>query len=220
MDLWPGYAFTPDGKSLVFSNKGKISRLDVATGAVADIPFTAAGRAVRRRRASPGRRRSRPGPVKAKILRWPSQSADGRWIAFEAFGRVWLQELSGGKTVGAPRRLTKDDASLPHREYAPAFSADGTWIAYVSWSDAEGGHVWKAAAAPGVAPVRLTRSPGHYANPGVVAEGRPDRAAHAARASSSAAASPRRKSSSSSTSSTPASGDDHARHDRQARRAA
>ena len=32
MDLWPGYAFTPDGKSLVFSNHGKLARLDVATG--------------------------------------------------------------------------------------------------------------------------------------------------------------------------------------------
>ena len=50
------------------------------------------------------------GPVKAKILRWPSQSPDGRWIAFEAFGRVWLQEVSGGKASGAPRRLTHDDA--------------------------------------------------------------------------------------------------------------
>src|SRR5262249_3408735 len=41
LDLWPGYAFTPDGKSLVFSNKTKLARLDVASGKLSDIPFTA-----------------------------------------------------------------------------------------------------------------------------------------------------------------------------------
>jgi len=164
MDLWPGYAFTPDGKSLVFSNHGKLARLEVATGTLADIPFTAEVEQFAAPRVA-WQEKMDMGPVKAKILRWPSQSPDGRWIAFEAFGRVWLQEVSGGKAAGAPRRLTRDDASLPKREYAPTFSADGRSIAYVSWSDAEGGHVWKAEAAPGVSPVRMTKSPGHYANP-------------------------------------------------------
>src|SRR5262252_6344928 len=82
MDLWPNYAFTPDGKALVYSDKGKLTRLEVGNGA-------------------------------------------RRWIAFEAFGRVWLQEVAAGKAVGSPSRLTKDDAAMPHREYAPAFSDDG-----------------------------------------------------------------------------------------------
>ena len=164
MDLWPGYAFTPDGKSIVFSNKGKIARLDVASGALTDIPFTAEIVQFPAPRVA-WQEKMDMGPVKAKILRWPSQSPDGRWIAFEAFGRVWLQEIAAGKAVGSPRRLTKDDPSLPRREYAPAFSADGKWLAYVSWSDAEGGHVWRAAAIPGGMPVRLTKVHGHYANP-------------------------------------------------------
>jgi Tol biopolymer transport system component/imidazolonepropionase-like amidohydrolase len=164
LDLWPGYAFTPDGKSIVFSNKGKLARLDVATGALADIPFTAEVEQFAAPRVA-WQEKMDMGPVRAKILRWPSQSPDGRWIAFEAFGRVWLQQIAGGKAEGAPRRLTKDDASLPKREYAPTFSADGRSIAYVSWSDAEGGHVWKAPAAPNAVPVRLTKVAGHYANP-------------------------------------------------------
>jgi Tol biopolymer transport system component/imidazolonepropionase-like amidohydrolase len=164
MDLWPGYGFTPDGKSLVFSNKGKLTLLDVASGKLSPIPFTAEIEQFAAPRVT-WQEKVDMGPVQARILRWPSQSPDGRWIAFEAFGRIWLQELSGGKTSGAPRRLTKDDAALPRREYGPAFSADGRTLAYVSWSDAEGGHVWKAAASPDAAPVRLTKSPGHYANP-------------------------------------------------------
>ena len=35
----------------------------------------------------------------------------------------------------------------------------------MSWSDAAGGQVWKAPAAPGSSPVRLTRQAGHYINP-------------------------------------------------------
>ena len=42
MDLWPNYAFTPDGKSLVFSSKGKLHRLPWPSGATPQpIPFTA-----------------------------------------------------------------------------------------------------------------------------------------------------------------------------------
>ena len=44
MDLWPNYAFMPDGKSLVFCNKGKIRRLDLASWDARD-PLHRAGRA-------------------------------------------------------------------------------------------------------------------------------------------------------------------------------
>ena len=166
LDVWPGYAFTPDGGSLVFSNHGKIERLDFATLATADIPFTAhVEQALAPLVTAPAR--IDDGPVTAHILRWPRQSPDGRWFVFDAFGRIWLQAISDGRPDGAPRRLTADDPSRPSREYSPAFSPDGRWIAYVTWSDADGGHVWKAPAPgqPAAAPVRLTTAPGHYANP-------------------------------------------------------
>ena len=166
IDTWPGYAFTPDGKSVVFSNKGKLVRLDLASAKIADIPFTASvDQSVAPRVA--WQEKIPTGPFDAKLLRWPSQSPDGKWVAFDALGRVWLQEIAGGKTVGAPKRLTADAANMPHREYAPAFSPDGKWIAYVTWSDADGGAVWKAGLGPGAAktPQRLTKLAGHYTNP-------------------------------------------------------
>ena len=168
MDVWPNYAFTPDGKQLVFSNHGKLTRLEIASGKTSDIPFTVqVERSVAPRVA--WQERVGSGPVEARILRWPSQSPDGKWIAFDAFGRVWLQETSGGKAVGSPHRLTADSSALPGREYAPDFSPDGKWIAYVTWSDAEGGHLWKApvprSGRSAGTPVKLTQEAGHYANP-------------------------------------------------------
>lgn len=162
-DLWPNYAFTPDGKSLLFSNNGKIVRLDLETLQTTNIPFTAHVEQWVAPRVT-FEEHVESGPITAKLIRWPNQSPDGKWIAFDAFGRIWLQEISAGKAVGQPKRLTSDDASLPSREYSPDFSPDGQYIAYVTWSDAEGGHVWKAPLSGG-APVKLTKSPGHFANP-------------------------------------------------------
>jgi Tol biopolymer transport system component/imidazolonepropionase-like amidohydrolase len=163
MDVWPNYTFLPDGQHLVVPHRGALSKVSIATGAAQPIAF----RATVEQTFAPQvawQEKTETGPVQARILRWTTESPDGRWIAFDAFGRVWLQEVAAGKPVGQPRRLTSADASLPAREYAPAFSPDGQSIAYVTWSDAEGGHVWKAPAAGGT-PQRLTRGAGHYANP-------------------------------------------------------
>jgi Tol biopolymer transport system component/imidazolonepropionase-like amidohydrolase len=163
MDVWPNYAFLPDGQHLVVSHHGKLAKVALSTGVSREIAF----RATVEQSLAPQvawQDRVETGPVQARILRWTNESPDGRWVTFDAFGRVWLQEISGGKAVGQPRRLTTDDAAGPSREYAPAFSPDGRWLAYVTWTDVTGGHVWKAPLSGG-APQQLTRVPGHYANP-------------------------------------------------------
>lgn len=172
MDAWPNYAFTPDGKSLVFDNKGKIERIDIETGSTTEIAFQANVKQWAAPRVA-WQEKLETGPVHAKILRWASQSSDGRWIAFDAFGRIWLQEVADGKPAGSPVRLTTDEASLPKREYCPSFSPDGKWVAYVTWSDAEGGHIWKApipSEGAGI-PEKLTRTAGHFATPVWSAQG-------------------------------------------------
>ncbi len=164
MDLYPAYAFVPDGSAVIIWSKGHLIRVPVDGSAAQPIPFTAH---VEQSLAPVVNLQDRfpQGDVQARILRWPSQSPDGKWIAFDAFGRIWLQEVASGKAVGTPRRLTPDDTLAP-REYAPDFSPDGRSIAYITWSDADGGFVWKAPV-PGVtgAPEKLTPQSGHYANP-------------------------------------------------------
>ncbi len=163
MDGWPGYAFTPDGRAIVYSDHGKLARLELASRTRTEIPFTASVEQWLAPRVA-FQEKLPTGPIDARILRWPSQSPDGKWIAFDAFGRVWLQAIDGARAVGSPRRLTADSSGAPRREYAPAFSPDGRFVAYVTWTDAEGGAVWKAPVAAG-SPQRLTKAPAHYTNP-------------------------------------------------------
>jgi Tol biopolymer transport system component/imidazolonepropionase-like amidohydrolase len=153
-DILPGYSFTSDSRAVVFTGGGKIKRVDITTRDVSIIPFRARveqGVASRHRVAL----RIDDEPMSVRQLIGVQPSPDGRRLAFSAVGRLWITEIGG-----TPRRLT--DANV--REYQPAFSPDGQWIAYVTWTDSAGGNVWKVRV-DGGAPVQLTRQSGYYQSP-------------------------------------------------------
>jgi len=155
--ILPGYAWSPDGASLFLSQGGKLRRVEVATGRVETIPFTArVERTISERAYAP--RRIADGPFKARFLRWPTASPDGERIVFQAAGRLWLEEPS----EPAPRRLTPE--TFAPFEYAPAWSPDGRWIAFTTVGESRAGHLWKVAASGGE-PERLTPRPGEFFNP-------------------------------------------------------
>ena len=164
--VFPGYAWMPDGKALVAEADGKIVRFDAATGARTPIPFTAkVEQRVTRALRFPQKLGSET--LRARILRWPVESPDGKHLVFSAVGHLYVMDLPGGK----PERLTEGEAL----EYAPSFSADGTQLTFVTWSDRDGGHVWtvnlgRDGRTEG-APRRLTQVPGQYANPAFSPDG-------------------------------------------------
>ncbi len=157
LGVLPRYHWTSDGKSILITQGGKLRRLDVATGEVATIPFTAK---VHRTISQMARREFRidDGPLAIKFFRWPTSTPDGSTLAFQAVGHIWIQDVE----TGTPRRLTP--ASFDHLEYSPTWSPDGRSLAFVTFDDSARGHVWKTGIGGG-APVRLTKDEGDYVDP-------------------------------------------------------
>lgn len=152
MDVLPGYAFTPDSRAVVISYGGEIWRVPLDGSPAAKIPFTvnaevAVGPAVEFEY-----------PIEdtptftVKQIRDAVPSPDGRRIAFTALDRLYVMDLPGG----APRRLTTANTG----EYHPAWSPDGSAIAYVTWNDTAG-HIMRVPVTGG-RPTQLTRVSGYY----------------------------------------------------------
>jgi len=161
-DVYPGSSFTPDSEALVTSWGGKIRRVEIPSGEAAEIPFRA-------------RVEQELGPLvdfdylvddstlTVSQIRGARPSPDGRRVAFTALDRLYVADLPGGELRGGgedhlvlpdARRLT----SSGDVEHAPAWSPDGRWIAYVTWSDSAGGDIWRVRADGGGEPERLTPS--------------------------------------------------------------
>jgi Tol biopolymer transport system component len=151
-DFIPGYAFTPDGREVVAAWGGKIHRINVLTGDDQEIPFSAK---VSRDLGADLNLAMRvdEGPVQLRLIQQPVQSPDGKRLVFSALTHIYVMDIPGG----TPHLLT----SMNAREFMPAWSPDGQWIAYVTWSQA-GGHIWKIRSDGSGSPQQLTRMPAYY----------------------------------------------------------
>ena len=154
-DLFPGYAFTPDGGSVVYTRDGGIWRVDVASGETARIPFELeVEQSLGPRLHAP--QRLGLGPVKARLVRGLAPAPDGDALAFSALGAVYVHDVGDGR-----KRAVVD--GLPPAVH-PAWSPDGRWIAYATWSSG-GGHLWRIRSNGRGAPRQLTEHPAFYSDP-------------------------------------------------------
>ena len=98
---FPGYAWSSDGGSIVVTQGGLLRRLDVASGRVETVPFSAK---VQRTISELANTQTRitDQPFQTRFARWQTASPDGRALAFQAVGRIWLMGLPNG----TPRRVT------------------------------------------------------------------------------------------------------------------
>lgn len=152
----PLYSWTPDGESVVIFQGGKLRRVDTASGDVSTIPFEARVHRVISEQAFNHGFRITDEPFQPRFLRWQTRSPDGSRLAFQAAGQVWIQELPDGQ----PAPLTSED--FDDAEFAPSWSPDGSELAFTTLSETNRGHVWKADAAPGSTPQRLTQREAFY----------------------------------------------------------
>lgn len=156
-EILPGYAWSRDGASIFLTQGGRLRRLDVATGAVNTIPFSAPVRREISEQAF-GPFRITDDPFLSVFHRWQTLSPDGQRLAFQAVGRIWIMELPDG----VPRRLTPE--SFEPFEHAPTWSPDGAEVAFTSSDERARGHLWTASVTGGE-PRQLSRTEGEYLHP-------------------------------------------------------
>ncbi len=158
-DVLPGYAFTPDSRSVVLSYGGRIWRIGVGEdgtpGEPEPIPFSVQVE----RELGPEVRFDFPvddGPtLTVRQIRDARPSPDGDRIAFTALNRLYVMSLPDG----TPRLLAETEGENHHQ---PVWSPDGTALAFVGWDDEVGGHIWRIPADGSAAPRRLTSIPAYF----------------------------------------------------------
>ena len=164
-DLYPASAFTPDSKALITSYNGKIWRVDVPSGTVTAIPFTA------QVDQQMGALATFEYPVNDSTLvvtqiRGARPSPDGRLVAFTALDALYIGELDPAPAVGdTARRHVRNTRRITRGgmvEHAPVWSPDGRYLAYVTWTDTAGGNIYRVRADGSGAAERLTPLAAYY----------------------------------------------------------
>ena len=175
--VYPAMGWTKDSSALVFWAGGKIHRLSVPAtlepsgktpGLVAATADTVIPFRVRDRRQVTEALRFpvevAPEIFPLKMIRFAQTSPDGKRVAFQAMGEIWVKNLPDGR----PEPLTPEREPF---EYFPSWSRDGKWIVYTTFDDGAYGSV-RIAPAAGGAGRTITSEPGHYFDPVFTPDGK------------------------------------------------
>ncbi len=157
LGVLPAMSFTPDSKEVVASYGGKFYRIPVAGGSSVNIPFEMETEFLM------GPLVEFKYPIKddkdmiVTQIRNPVVSPDGKQIAFTALNRLYTMDLANG----TPKRVSAADFT----EAQPAWSPDGSQLAWATWEN-NGGHLYKINfKLKGAKPQRLTSTPALYSDP-------------------------------------------------------
>jgi Tol biopolymer transport system component/imidazolonepropionase-like amidohydrolase len=124
--VYPNFNWTPDSKNLIFYAKGKIWNLDIESLNATNIPFEVTSTQTITD-ALHFQQKVFQDEFTVKMVREATTSPDGKRIAFNAAGFIYIKDLPNGK----PERIT----STSDFEFEPEFSPDGKTLVYVAWSD-------------------------------------------------------------------------------------
>jgi Tol biopolymer transport system component/imidazolonepropionase-like amidohydrolase len=168
-DTLPRYDFTPDGQALIVPIGGKIHRVEFASGESRVIPASLKVQAEIAPRVYTTVRVEDGTSVRARLIRWPTVSPDGKRLVFGAMNRLYIMDLPSGTprllTAGLKPGPTTELKSGPTTdgEFMPTWSPDGQSVVYVTWTTS-GGHI-KRVSASGGQPQTLTAAEGYYLDP-------------------------------------------------------
>lgn len=149
------YNFSKDSKSLFIGYGGKIHHIELETGKNDIVPFIAKVK-VDMGSFVYNQWNVSLNSLDVRYIRSAQRSPDGKHLVFSALNKIYIKNLPNGK----PRILVDQLCN----QFQPNYSPDGKWICYVSWSDNEGGYLWRVPSQGGI-PEKLTTSPGLYQHP-------------------------------------------------------
>src|SRR4051812_2306102 len=155
LDALPGYSFTSDSKAIVISYGGKIWRVPLDGSTATNIPFHVQAKIDVGPRLAFTYPMSDSADFTMHQIRDAVPSPDEKRLAFVALDKLYVMDYPSG----TPRRLTDVEGN----EAEPAWSADGRWITFVTWTK-DGGHLYKVSSAGGK-PVLLTAANAMYSSP-------------------------------------------------------
>lgn len=125
--LYANMDWTPDSQAIVFWAQGKIWKLDVNSGNVAEIPFHVRDS----RRLQPPLKFKvdvAPDTFSTKMVRFASRSPNGDAIVFESLGELYIR-----RGENDPERLHSDDTD--GFDYSPVWSPDSRRVYFLRWDD-------------------------------------------------------------------------------------
>ena len=153
--VYPNYAWTPDGKGIVFYAKGKIKKIELATLTANDIPFQVnSTHTVQQALHFPHNVYSNEFNV--KMIRQLTTSPDGKMVVFNAAGFLYKKELPNG----TPERVSNGIDF----EFEPKISNDGKYVIYTTWNDELKGAIKRTDLKSGKT-ITLTDEKGFYYSP-------------------------------------------------------
>ena len=124
LGVLPAMSFTPDNKNLIASYGGKFYSIPISGEDAINIPF----KVKEDYELGPILKFNYPiedsKSIKSSQIRDAKVSPDGSKVAFTAFNRLYLMNLSDS----VPKRLTKFNMT----EASPAWNKDGSFIAFVT----------------------------------------------------------------------------------------
>ncbi len=154
--VYPNMDWTPNSSAIVFWAGGKLRRIDRDGSNMAVIPFSIDDTRGIADAPHPDIEVS-PDSFVTAMPRFAQLSPDGTQVVFESLGRLYTKSARGRD---GPRPLTGASDVV---EAFPAYSRDGSKLAYVEWTDEGLGRII-VADANGANPRAVTSEPGHYAD--------------------------------------------------------
>lgn len=157
LGVLPAMTFTPDNQNILASYGGGIYKIPVNGGNAINIPFQVDEKIEMGPRLKFDYRISDDELMTVTQIRDTKISPDGKKVTFTALNRLYVATLPDGK----PKRVT----DLEITEAMPTWSPDGETIAFVTWSDEDGGHIYKVNTKGKPKLVKLTKEAAVYTNP-------------------------------------------------------